>query len=185
MSAFPWVFGKAFSRGFFVHTRKSGSSTIDRPPSWAASEPLPGPLVRQPVSGLPAAVWTVAARVFRLWLLDRPDVGPRHACVAPFVCRVILAISHQIFGPVRIVLQKWHGANAIGTGREGHNHRSALLVADQPRPHLIPSPNGPMPGNAPIVRAAEVDLVSRPFAIALGQRRAAVLGEGGRVEHAV
>src|SRR5436190_16455293 len=42
-----------------------------------------------------------------------------------------------------------------------------------------------MPGNAPVVRAAEVDLVSRPFANALGQRRAAVLREGGWVEHAV
>src|SRR5436190_21583577 len=42
-----------------------------------------------------------------------------------------------------------------------------------------------MPGNAPVVRAAEVDLVSRPFANALGQRRAAVLREGRRVEHAV
>src|SRR5262249_46093158 len=42
-----------------------------------------------------------------------------------------------------------------------------------------------MPGNAPVVRAPEVDLVSRPLADALSQRRAAVLREGGRVEHAV
>jgi hypothetical protein len=78
-------------------------------PRSSAVSPLccPRPrLIRQPVSGLRAAVWTIAARVFRLWLLDRPDVGPRHACVAPFVCRVILAVSHDIFGPVRIVLQK-------------------------------------------------------------------------------
>src|SRR5215813_6320820 len=42
-----------------------------------------------------------------------------------------------------------------------------------------------MPGNAPVVRAAEVDLVPRPFADALGQRRAAVLRERGRIEHTV
>ena len=34
-----------------------------------------------------------------------------------------------------------------------------------------------MPGNAPVVRAAEVDLVSRPLTDALSQRRAAVLRE--------
>src|SRR5262245_6703116 len=42
-----------------------------------------------------------------------------------------------------------------------------------------------MPGNAPVVRAPEVDLVSRPLADALSQRRAAVLREGGGVEYAV
>src|SRR5207248_4649190 len=122
---------------------------------------------------------------YRLWLLDGPDVGPRHAGVAPLISGVIFAISHDIFGPVRIVLQKWHGANAVGTGRKGHNHRPPFAIAHQARSQLIPSPNGPMPGNAPVVRAAEVDLVSRPLADALSQRRAAVLREGGGVEHAV
>src|SRR5262249_13462424 len=42
-----------------------------------------------------------------------------------------------------------------------------------------------MPGNAPVVRAAEVDLVSRPLADALSQRRAAIFREGGGVEHTV
>src|SRR5215831_19893289 len=42
-----------------------------------------------------------------------------------------------------------------------------------------------MSGNAPVVRAAEVDLVSRPLADALSQRRAAIFREGGRVEHTV
>src|SRR5262249_7775427 len=167
MARFLRFAARAF-RGFFRtpgvtpaakrHIR-SAARCLSRP----RSEPVPGPLVRQPVSGLPAAVWTVAARVFRLWLLDRPDVGPRHACIAPLVRSVVLAISHDIFGPVRIVLQKRNGADAVGTRREGHNHRSALLVADQPRPHLVPAAHGAHLSDAPVIGRPEIDFVARSF----------------------
>src|SRR5262245_14324883 len=129
-------FRQELFEGFF---RTPGIAAKRHSPSAARWPVLPpaAVLVRQPVSGLPAAVWTVAARAFRLWLLDGPDVGPRHACVAPFVCRVILAISHDIFGPVRIVLQKRHGADADGTGRAGHDPHPTLVIGAQAPPKSI------------------------------------------------
>ena len=62
-----------------------------------------------------AAVWTAAAVGLRLYRFARRHVWPRHAGVAPFVCHMILAVGHQVFRLIRIVLEKGNGPDTVHT----------------------------------------------------------------------
>src|SRR5262249_50940715 len=117
--------------------------------------------------------------------LDRRDPWPRHAPITRLVARMILTISHDILGPVWVVLQEWHSADEVHAGAEHHEHRPPVAVAHQPRAHLVPTTHGTARWNASVVAMAEPHLTARPAGNALGDGRAAVLLERGRVEHAV
>src|SRR5262245_33477532 len=143
-------------------------------------------LVGFPITGLlGTAPRAVATHNLLQWFLDRPDIRPRHASIAPFVCRVILAVGHQVFRLIRIVLEKGNGPDTVHTCGEGNDHRSSLGVADQSGAHLIPAAYGSDFGDATIIGGAKPHLTARALADALSQRRAAVLRERGRIEHAV
>jgi hypothetical protein len=98
---------------------------------------------------------------------------------------MILTIGHDILGPVWVVLQEWHSADEVHAGAEHHKHRPPVAVADQPRAHLIPAAHGAARWNAGVVGMAEPHLAAGPAGDALSDRRAAVLLERGRVEHAI
>ena len=98
---------------------------------------------------------------------------------------MILAIRHHVFGPVGIVLQERDGADRIRAGRKRHNHRSPVAVAHQPGAHLIPAAHGTARRNAGVVGMPEPHLAARTTGDALGNGRAAVFLERGRIKHAV
>src|SRR5262249_32811470 len=117
--------------------------------------------------------------------LDRRDPWPRHAPITRLVARMILTISHDILGPVWVVLQEWHSADEVHAGAEHHEHRPPVAVAHQPRAHLVPTTHGTARWNASVVAMAEPHLTARPAGNALGNGRAAVLLERGGIKHAV
>src|SRR4029077_15933349 len=73
----------------------------------------------------------------------------------------------------------------IDTGREYYQHRVAVAVAHQPRAHLIPAAHGTARRNAGVVGMPEPHLAARTTGDALGNGRAAVFLECGRIKHAV
>src|SRR5262249_27563730 len=64
------------------------------------------PLVGFPIARLRGiAPWAIAAaHIFRLRLLDSRNIWPRHASIAPLIRSMILAIGHDVFSAVGIVL---------------------------------------------------------------------------------
>src|SRR5262245_13643369 len=64
-------------------------------------------------------------------------------------------------------------------------HWSPVAVAHQPRADLVPAAHRAARWNAGVVGMAEPHLAAGPTGDALGDRRAAVLLERGRVEHAI
>ena len=98
---------------------------------------------------------------------------------------MIFTIRHHVLGPVRVVLQEWHGADEINTRREHHQHGEAVTISDQPRPHHVPAAHGTARRNAGVVGMPEPHLAARTTGDALGNGRAAVFLERGRIKHAV
>src|SRR5262247_2454620 len=87
-------------------------------------------LVGFPITGLlGTAPRAVATHNLLQWFLDRPDIRPRHASIAPLVRRMVLTVSHNVFGPVGVVLQERNGADGIHTSVERHNHRPPLIIS--------------------------------------------------------
>src|SRR5262249_56520716 len=60
-----------------------------------------------------------------------------------------------------------------------------IAVADQPRAHLVPAGHRTARRNPRVVGMPEPDLAAGPATDALGDRRAAVLLERGRVQYAI
>ena len=98
---------------------------------------------------------------------------------------MIFAIRHHVLVPVGIVLEKRDGADRVRAGRKRHNHRSPVAVAHQPGAHLIPAAHGTARRNAGVVGMPEPHLAARTTGDALGNGRAAVFLERGRIKHAV
>ena len=70
-------------------------------------------------------------------------------------------------------------------GRKRHNHRSPVAVAHQAGAHLIPAAHGTARRNAGVVGMPEPHLAARTTGDALGNGRAAVFLERGRIKHPV
>ena len=98
---------------------------------------------------------------------------------------MVFTIRHHIFRPVGVVLQKRNGANEVDTGREHNKHRPAVGIADQPCAQLVPAAHGAAGADAGVVGRTEPDLAAGTGGDALGDRGTAVLGERGRIKHAV
>src|SRR5262245_17278285 len=145
------------------------------------------PLIRQPISRpLVSPIGPVAATdVLRLRRLTHRNPRPRHAGISSFIPAMVFTIRHHVLGSVWIVLQKWNGADEIDAGREHNQHRMTVSGTDQLRAHHIPAAHGAARRNAGVVGMAEPHLAVGSAGNALGDRRAAVLLERGRVEHAI
>ena len=98
---------------------------------------------------------------------------------------MVLTIRHHIFRPVGVVLQKRNGANEVDTGRKHNKHRPAVGIADQPCAQLVPAAHGAAGADAGVVGMPEPHLAARTTGDALGNGRAAVFLERGRIKHAV
>src|SRR6185436_20140882 len=77
------------------------------------------------------------------------------------------------------------GADRVRAGRKRHNHRSPVTVTHQAGAHLIPAAHGTARRNAGVVGMPEPHLTARTTGDALGNGRAAVFLERGRIKHAV
>src|SRR6266487_2798005 len=143
--------------------------------------------VSLPVTGLGRGIapGDVADALFFRRLLSRRDVGAAHRRVAPLVRAMILAVSHDIFGALGVVLHERDGANAVDTGRECYDHWSSLSIAHHSRAKLIPATHSTTLRNAFVIGWPEIDLPARSFGDALSVRRAAVRGKRRWVEDSV
>src|SRR6266487_109367 len=143
--------------------------------------------VSLPVTGLGRGIapGDVADALFFRRLLSRRDVGAAHRRVAPLVRAMILAVSHDIFGALGVVLHERDGANAVDTRGECYNHWSSLSIAHHSRAKLIPATHSTTLRNAFVIGWPEIDLPARSFGDALSVRRAAVRGKRRWVEDSV
>src|SRR6266487_390379 len=143
--------------------------------------------VSLPITGLGRCIapGDVADALFLRGLLSRRNVGAAHRRVAPFVRAVVLAVSHNIFSALGVVLHERDGANAIDTGCECYDHRSSLSIAHHSRAKLIPATHSTTLRNAFVIGWPEIDLPARSFGDALSVRRAAVRGKRRWVEDSV
>src|SRR5262249_49183054 len=145
-----------------------------------------GPLVGFPITGLlGTAPRAVATHNLLQWFLDRLDIRPRHASIAPLICSMVLAIGHDVFSAVGIVLQERNGADGIHTSVERHNHRPPFAIPHSSPPHLSQAANGAVSCYARIVSPPEVDFIGRAPAKTLSNGGAAIFGECGWIKHAV
>src|SRR5262245_13821 len=73
--------------------------------------------INAPISRLLGApIGPVAADLFLLRRVFHRHPRSRHAGIAPLVTRVVLAVGHHVLGPIRVVLQKRNGADAVDAG---------------------------------------------------------------------
>src|SRR5215831_17254084 len=118
-------------------------------------------LVGFPIARLLGPVaYIAAAHIFRLRLLDSRNIWPRHASIAPLIRSMILAIGHDVFGLIGIVLQERNGADGIHTSVERHNHRPPFAIPHKSRTQLVPAAHGAVSWYASIVSTPEVDFVA-------------------------
>src|SRR5574343_418880 len=124
---------------------------------------------------------------FGLGLRWRRYPRPRHAGVTRLIRNVVRAVSTQILGLVRIVLQRRDRADEIPAGLEHVQHRPAVRIADQPGPHLVPATHSAALRDALVVSRPERDAVAtrRAPRHALADRRAAVTRERRWVKNPV
>src|SRR5262249_62206881 len=98
---------------------------------------------------------------------------------------MVLAISHDVFSAVGIVLQERNGADGIHTSVECHNHRPPFAIPPKSRPQLVPAAHGAVSWYARIIGTPEVDFIGRAPAKTLSNGGAAIFGECGWIKHAV
>src|SRR5262245_64697076 len=98
---------------------------------------------------------------------------------------MVLAIGHDVFSAVGIVLQERNGADGIHTSVERHNHRPSFAIPHKSRTQLVPAAHGAVSWYARIIGTPEVDFIGRAPAKTLSNRGTDLLGEGGGVEHPV
>src|SRR5262245_51310510 len=88
-----------------------------RGPTWTttAVRLAPRRSINAPISGLLGAqIGPIAADVLRLRRrLTHRNPRPRHARIAPFVPSVGLAVGHEVFGPIRIMLKERDGTDTV------------------------------------------------------------------------
>jgi len=66
---------------------------------------------------------------------------------------MIVPFRVYVFGPVGVMLKRWHSANEVATCREDKQHRNFTITPDASA-HLVPAAYGTCLCHAPVVSSS-------------------------------